>query len=201
MQTKKFVGILFDFDGTITRPFFDWPIMKEEMGFEEDISILDYLVEAKEPERTRVKSILERHEAAARDGAELGEGVRPLLSYLDSYSVPIGIVTNNTTANVMPVLERFDLQFQSVVTRDIGCWKPDPRQVEEACKALGYLPSEVILIGDGRYDMEAGRAAGTFTIGLMHGPPRREEFARLCEHTVDSLDEAIPLLGKLIQQI
>ena len=42
MQTKKFVGILFDFDGTITRPFFDWPIMKEEMGFEEDISILDY---------------------------------------------------------------------------------------------------------------------------------------------------------------
>lgn len=201
MLAKKFVGILFDFDGTITRPFFDFSLMKEEMGFEEDISILDYLVEANERERTRIKSILERHEAAARDGAELGEGVRDLLDYLDSYSVPTGIVTNNTTANVMPVLKRFDLQFQSVVTRDIGCWKPDPRQVEEACEALGYSPSEVILIGDGRYDMQAGQAAGTLTIGLMHGPPRREEFAKLCEHTIDSLLEAIPLLGKLVKQI
>ncbi len=200
MSAGGYESVLFDFDGTITRPFFDWSLMKEEMGFEEDLSILDYLAEAEEPERSRVESVLNRHEAAARDAAELGEGVRAILDYLSSRSVPVGIVTNNSAANVNPVLERFDLQFRAVVTRDIGCWKPDPRQVIEACKAIGDSPSRVILIGDGRYDMLAGRAAGTHTIGLLNGPWKREEFAALCDHTVDSLIEAIPILDQLIQR-
>ena len=25
-------GVLLDFDGTLTKPAFDWPVMKEEMG-------------------------------------------------------------------------------------------------------------------------------------------------------------------------
>lgn len=191
-------GVLFDFDGTITRPFFNWPAMKKEMGFGEDVDILDFLARAPEPDRSRVEAVLIRHEAAARERAELAGGVRPLLDFLASRSVPVGIVTNNAKANVDAVLARFGLRFGAVVARDIGFWKPDPRPVVAGCRALGLPASEVIFIGDGRYDMLAGRGAGTLNIGLLNGPWKRDEFARLCDYVVDELLDVLPLLRGLL---
>ena len=84
------------------------------------------------------------------------------------------------------------------MTRDIGVWKPDPRQVEAGCRALGLPASQVIFIGDGRYDMMAGRAAGTLNIGLLNNSRMREEFVRLCDHAVEDLHGAIALLEGLL---
>ncbi|HJM43679.1 MAG: HAD family hydrolase [Nitrospinota bacterium] len=198
MKSGQYRGVLFDFDGTLTKPFFDWMRMRDEMGFEVDMDILDYLSKAEGAEHSRVEEVLFRHEAAASEGAELGEGVGPVLGFLASRSVPVGIVTNNTYANVEPVLERFGLEFRAVVTRDIGVWKPDPRQVEAGCRALGLPASRVIFIGDGRYDMMAGREAGTLNIGLLNTTRKRTEFIRLCDHAIENLHEAIPLLEGLL---
>ena len=200
MESGKIRGVLFDFDGTITKPFFNWAEMKSEMGFVEDLSILDFLAEAPEPDRSRVEAILLRHEAAATEAAELEGGVRPILDFLKSRSVPVGIVTNNTRSNVEAVLGRFGLQFGVVVSRDIGVWKPDPEPVVNGCRALGLDASEVAFIGDGRYDMMAGRAAGTFNVGLLNEPWKREEYGRLCDHIVADLNEAIPLLERLLEK-
>ncbi|MFQ5912947.1 MAG: HAD family hydrolase [Nitrospinota bacterium] len=200
MQVGTYRGVLLDFDGTITKPFFNWPEMKREMGFIEDVSILDYLAKTPEPDRSRVESILLRHEAAAAEAAELTEGVQPILDFLASRSVPVGIVTNNARVNVEVVLNRFGLQGGPIVSRDIGAWKPDPRPVVECCRALGLEASEAVLIGDGRYDMMAGRAAGTLNVRLLNGQWRREELAHLCDYMIDDLHEAIPLLKGLLPE-
>jgi pyrophosphatase PpaX len=41
--------------------------------------------------------------------------------------------------------------------------KPDPALVITAIKKLGVVPKESIYVGDSRYDVEAGRAAGAQT--------------------------------------
>jgi HAD superfamily hydrolase (TIGR01549 family) len=198
LRSGTYRGVLFDFDGTITRPFFNWPLMKEEMGFVEDVSILDFLVETPEPERSRVEEILIRHEAAATQAAEVEKEIWPILDYLTERSVPFGVVTNNTEANVDAVLSRFGIQCGPVISRDIGVWKPDPRPVLEGCRALGLSASEVIFLGDGRYDMQAGRAAGTLSVGLLNGSWKQEEFGLLCDHVINDLTEFIPFLGRFL---
>ncbi len=193
----KLQGVLLDFDGTLTKPFFDWPAMKAEMGFEEDLLILDYIATLKEPERSRIQTILHRHEAEAAAAAELNDGVSELLSYLRQKGLAMGLVTNNRKVNVDQVLTRFNLQFETVIARDIGFWKPDPRHVLVGAEALRVPPQAIAFIGDGRFDMEAGRAAGMKTIYLKSGGWGMEECAHLCDHVIEDLQQAIPLLAAM----
>lgn len=193
----KLQGVLLDFDGTLTKPFFDWPAMKAEMGFKEDLLILDYLARAKEPERSRVEAILHRHEAQAAEAAELNPGAPELLGYLSQRGLSTGLVTNNRRVNVDQVLARFNLQFGAIVSREIGFWKPDPRQVLAGAKALRVPPEAVAFIGDGRFDMQAAKAARMRTICLRNGAWRYEEFTHLCDYTIGNLHEAISILKAL----
>jgi phosphoglycolate phosphatase len=52
---------------------------------------------------------------------------------------------------------------------DVRPLKPDPAPVLEACRRVGVRPAHTVMVGDTRYDVEAGRAAGTYTIGVAWG--------------------------------
>lgn len=54
-------------------------------------------------------------------------------------------------------------------TEDISHPKPHPEMVEKAYRRLNLLPNECVMIGDSIYDIEAGKAAGTKTIGVCTG--------------------------------
>ncbi|MEE9276404.1 MAG: HAD-IA family hydrolase [bacterium] len=185
-------GVLLDFDGTLTRPALDWPAMKEEMRLGSgEVSILDYLPTLS-PERAReVAAILDRHERAAAERAEPNEGAAELVAYLERSGLPFGVVTNNAMRHVRPMLERIGIRVEIVITRDIGIWKPDPRMVLAGAAAIGAPPERCVLIGDGRYDMMAARAAGMTSLLLSPAP------GPACDHRVARLGEAIPLLEKL----
>ena len=66
-------AMLFDLDGTLTRPLLDFPSMKREIGLSPDSFILEALEAMTPEERHRAMVIVERHEqeAAAR-AKELG---------------------------------------------------------------------------------------------------------------------------------
>jgi pyrophosphatase PpaX len=51
----------------------------------------------------------------------------------------------------------------TVGINEVGRGKPDPALVTTAIKKLGLVPTESIYVGDSRYDIEAGRAAGAQT--------------------------------------
>ena len=53
--------------------------------------------------------------------------------------------------------------------------KPDPAGVFVVLKELGLSPEECLYVGDSGVDMQTGKAAGLFTIGVLWGFRGRQE--------------------------
>jgi hypothetical protein len=63
-----------------------------------------------------------------------------------------------------------DFQARGETSKDdVGRSKPDPDVVEAALATLGIPPTEVVMIGDTPYDIEAAARAGVSTIALRSG--------------------------------
>lgn len=188
-------GVLLDFDGTLTKPAFDWPAMKEEMGlFDGDVSILD-LLPTLSHERARVISdILEKHELRAADMAEANEGAHELLRFLRTKKIPFGVVTNNAERHVLKMVDKINISFEILITRDIGYWKPDPRPMFAGAEAIGVSPDKCVVIGDGKYDMLAAGAAGMLSVHLAECSSIPSDL------TLPTLLEAPALLEQLIDK-
>jgi len=81
----------------------------------------------------------------------------------------LGLVTNAWADFVHKTLEYFDLKnyFVVIVTGDdVDKGKPDPESIIKACKLLGLDQSDVIVVGDERNDVLAGKSAGCTVVGL-----------------------------------
>ncbi len=91
---------------------------------------------------------------------------------------PLACVTNKPTAFAKTLLQRTGLlaHFDHVFGGDaFARKKPDPLPLLEACRALGTLPAQTLVVGDSRNDAEAAGAAGCdvvlVTYGYNHGEP------------------------------
>ncbi len=185
-------GVLLDFDGTLTKPAFDWPAMKEEMGLEsEDVSILDLLPALPPARAQEISQILEKHEVKAADAAQANEGAHDLLAYLRAEGISFGIVTNNAERHVTRMTQKIGFTFEVLITRDLGFWKPDPRPLLAGARRIGVPPTRCVVIGDGKYDMMAARAAGMVSIHLS------ENSALPSDYALPSLAAAPALLSQL----
>jgi HAD superfamily hydrolase (TIGR01509 family) len=159
-------GVIFDLDGTVVETGYDWGRIREEIGAGET-SILSYLETLVEPERSRKRLILERHEAAQTETAVLRGGVRDLLRMLRARGVAAALVTNNSRKNTDFLLNKFGLDFDCVITRESGLWKPSGAPFREVLKRLRLEPDGCCVIGDTRFDVLAGLDAGIAAIFLL----------------------------------
>jgi HAD superfamily hydrolase (TIGR01509 family) len=164
-------AVLFDMDGTLTEPMLDFPRIKAEMGIGTQ-PILEALAEMNEAERRHAEVVLLRHEEQAAAASTLNPGCTELLNLLSELGISTALITRNSRLSVRTVLERHRLAITVLVTRDDGRFKPDPEPLCLACRALGVRESEVWMVGDGQYDVEAGLAAGVRTVWVSHGRPR-----------------------------
>ena len=99
-------------------------------------------------------------------------GIEPLLAALDRAGTPWGIVTNKVAALTLPLLDRLGLASRAaaIVAGDtLALKKPDPAPVLHACTRAGIAPRRSVFVGDDRRDVEAGRAAGLFTVTAAWG--------------------------------
>lgn len=105
-------------------------------------------------------------------------GARDLLVHLKARGTAIGIVTRNARRVSEQILARGGLPFDVLVTRDdVERTKPDPEHLIEALERLSSVcdgspelrPEEAVMVGDNWMDMQAGRAAGCATIGVLRG--------------------------------
>ena len=81
----------------------------------------------------------------------------------------LGLVTNAWKVFVHKTLEYFGLKnyFDVIITYDdVEKAKPDPESIIKACESLGLDPSDVILVGDEKNDVLAGKSAGCTVVGL-----------------------------------
>src|SRR2546423_770405 len=96
------------------------------------------------------------------------------LRYFGPRSVPTGlharkaIATRNSRQITEATLSRLHLPFDLLLTRDDGPVKPDPWPIQEAARRWEITPAEIVVVGDFRFDIECGRAAGSRTVLLTH---------------------------------
>jgi len=167
-------GVLFDFDGTLTQPgAIDFLAIREEIECPHDMSILEYIKLQTPEDRVVLTGILEGHEAEAARLSIPNQGAEACLSTLRMRGVPIGIITRNSLTSVVSALRQFDgiesRDFDVVITREAALPKPSPEGVFKAAECMGCFAEELMVVGDFRFDVIAGKRAGATTVLLTNG--------------------------------
>ena len=126
--------VIFDLDGTITEPFFDFDAIRREIGISDNaLSILDAFEQMSSEDRRVAETILKKHEEAAVSESTLNKGTEKTLDALRQSSINIGILTRNTKGNTVKVAEKHNLKFDAIVDRNDGPVKPDAFGVLKLC--------------------------------------------------------------------
>lgn len=195
---REIRAVIFDFDGTLAETKIDFALMRAravehvrawglwEDGMDEGRWVLELVARAADrlagdPHRrgqylAEAARVIEDVEMLTCPHAEPFPGVVEGLEHLRANGFGIGIVTRNCRRGVEAVLSRRRLPHDVLLTRDdVERVKPDPAHPLAALDALGVAPSEALMVGDHRTDIECGRAAGAVTCGVLTGRTPREE--------------------------
>jgi len=193
-------GVIFDLDGTLVDSGLDFDAMRAEMDIAPGHSILEALELLPEPRATACREILTRHEQAGVDRAELLPGVEQLLDRVDANGWRRAILTRNSRAMSLATLAKFGFAFDPVVAREDAPPKPDPAAIWKICEAWEATPAEVVVIGDYRYDLEAGRRAGSRTVLFAGGRELADiPYRDLADFVVHSFADVDALLAWLTE--
>ncbi len=194
-------AVLFDLDNTLVDSQLDFDAMRRDMELPAGLSILE-AIERLEPARAaRCREILHQHELAGAARAALLPGVAELWAAIGERGLHRGIVTRNSRSIAAATLAKVGLDCELVLTRDCGPVKPDPWPVLFACRTWDVPPAALVVIGDYRFDIESGRAAGARTVLLTHAPDPanypNDEQADLVLSSLAEFPRLLDWLGRL----
>lgn len=137
--------------------------------------------------------------ARAAHDVPLAEAVplAPLFERLRGAGYRLGVATNDHEAtarrHLAPHLARLDF----VAGFDSGHGgKPAPGMLLAFARTVGLAPAEVLMVGDSRHDLIAGRAAGMSTLAVLTGVAGPEDlapFADLLRPDIGHLPEVLGL--------
>lgn len=186
--------VIFDLDGTITRPHLNFQEIKKQVGAatDEAMTLLEYMDTLSPEKRESADRILAQHEREAAENSQLRDGVGEFIESLRESGMRVAILTRNSRRSVETVLRKHSISVDLVVTRDDAPPKPSPEPVLRICRALGVRPEESLMVGDFRYDILAGRAAGAKTALLS-------DSGGDIEVAPDFLVQNIPALKRIIE--
>lgn len=127
--------------------------------------------DAQEFERLRSR-FLELYAQNLAEHSCLFPGLDPLLAGLERRGTPWGIVTNKPGWLTDPLLTSLgiDRRASCVVSGDtVAERKPHPLPLLHAATLIGVEPARCVYVGDAERDIQAGRAAGMFTVVAAYG--------------------------------
>jgi HAD superfamily hydrolase (TIGR01509 family) len=159
---------IFDMDGTLTHAIHDFAAIKAEMGLPTDRPILEVLAEMPAAKAEAKREQLARIEREIAGRSTASPGSRELLEELGERGCRLGIVTRNSRENALHTLEAAGLGgifgLENIMGRDEATPKPDPAAILELIHRWGGTPDDAVMVGDFRFDLVAGRAAGAATV-------------------------------------
>lgn len=186
-------AVIFDFDGTITKPFLDFRKIKQEIGFPEDeIYLLERMLEMPEKEKQRAFTILERYEREAVEKSELNEGAQEVLEALKRKGIKTVLLTRNSHLSMNESCQKHGICFDLIITREDAAAKPEPDGIILASRKLNIALDEIIMVGDYQFDIIAGQRAGVKTVLLTNGAKHKWDIKS--DYTIHRLSELIVLL-------
>jgi 2-phosphoglycolate phosphatase len=113
---------------------------------------------------------------------------------------PLALCTNKPRLTTDVVLARLGVRslFSAVVAGgDTPLGKPSPEPVLELARVLDLDPAELVMVGDGPQDVEAGRRAGARTVGVRGGIAVADRLsAARPDVLIDSLAELLAIVAR-----
>jgi phosphoglycolate phosphatase len=217
-KQRQIAGIVFDLDGTLIHSAPDiaaalnmvlveqglepFPI-EQALGFVGEGAKV--LIELAFGARNRTLTESEMAELTARylttyamrgsPDTTLFPGVQETLIALGEMGVPLAVCTNKAEQISRDVLAQFDLDsiFETIVGGDSGFGrKPDAGPLQECTRAMGIEPTNVLMVGDTKFDIGAAKNAGARSAVVTYGYSQSpiaglgadlviEDFARLLD--------------------
>lgn len=190
-------GIIFDFDGTITRPFFDFALIKDEIGMPRDMLILEFLKDKDDAFKRRAQDILDRWEVEAAEQAVLNDYIPELLYFLETKNIRTAILTRNRKISVEKVAKKYNLSFDYIDTRENEPIKPHPDSMKRVIMQLCIPPENILTIGDFEHDIVCGRNAGTMTMYLTNGI-HNGKLNVVPDYTVPDMRQGLEIIKDLV---
>jgi len=127
----------------------------------------------------------------------LYDGMKELIINLHQSGWMLGVATGKSDRGLNHCLTEHALKdyFISLQTADRHPSKPHPSMIYEAMTDADSDIENTVMIGDTSFDMEMGKAAGCYTIGVNWGYHSleilQESGADICVNTMDELGTAI----------
>ena len=157
MKNSTFKLAIFDMDGTVFESHLDWSYIKKRMNLDNK-NILKEIYKNNTIDYPRLH-ILEKYEKENTLKTKPILGIEEFLFFLMSNKITLTLTTNNNKKNTEYLLNKYNLNFKTVITREMKLWKPDPDAFIYLMKLYNHYPEETMVIGDSIYDIAAAKKA------------------------------------------
>ena len=136
--------------------------------------------------------------ARAAETVPLAEAVplAPLLARLRAAGLRLGVATNDHESTARRHLAAHLPALDFIAGFDSG-WggKPAPGMLLAFADRVGLPPSRVLMVGDSRHDLQAGRAAGMATLAVLTGVATAADLAPHADALRPDIGHLPDLLG------
>jgi len=131
----------------------------------------------------------------------LFDGMEPLLQDFDANDILWGVVTNKPAFLTDPLLQSMNLydRCACVVSGDtLPQRKPAPEPLLHGLSQAGLSAENSLYIGDAERDIEAGRAAGMYTVAAAFGyiPPEENASEWQADHIIHTPAEIVEIMAR-----
>ena len=187
-------AVIFDLDGTITQPYFDFDAMREEIGLARDSGpILESMEKMTAEQQKRAEIVLRSHEQRAVMESTLNPGAKQTLSALRAAGIRIGVLTRNRKSNAFAIADKHGLKFDAVVGREEGPVKPDAFGVLRLCEQFGVKPQDTLVVGDYLFDLQCAKTVGAVAV-LLANHERADEFAEHADFCIENISQILQII-------
>ena len=196
-KLRRCKGVIFDLDGTLTKPQHDFDAIRRTLNVPQGSLILEYLAALPPADAAHKYNQLDEIERELATQSQAGDGAMALLAALSAQNTPIAILTRNSRDNARLSLAAMQatryFHDELVIGRDEAPAKPDPAGIHLLAQRMDLTAQDCLMVGDYRHDLEAGRNAGCLTVHLAH--PSGETWPEHTDQVIRSLNELLQLIA------
>lgn len=178
---------VFDMDGTLTVAVHDFQRIKHELAIPQEDDILTHLAALPAEVAAEKHDWLLAHERALAERAQAAPGAVALVRALHGAGCRLGILTRNARELAELTLQAIGIgdmfATDDIIGRDEAQPKPSPAGLQYFVERWQAAPTRMVMVGDHRFDLECGRAAGTRT--LLVNTPDNPWPGLACWHLAD----------------
>ena len=168
MSLSRMRNWVFDMDGTLTVAVHDFAAIRVALDIPAEDDILTHLAALPSDEAAAKHAWLLEHERDLAVASKAATGAVELVRELAGRGCRLGILTRNARELAHVTLQAIGLAdcfpVEHILGRDEAAPKPSPDGLLKIAQAWGVAPGELVMVGDYRFDLYCGRAAGARTV-------------------------------------